>query len=177
MLHDEPGAGIDVAGLVALGPNVSIETCFASRLFAKIDASDPAGTLAILKTLAQGITSLETWLVIQNYLSQTFIKLGSNLEPLRRYSADLIEPFERSGDPLADWYRAARRRVPRVRLVFSNEEAEPVEALLARHLEHNVLGDDFTEDSIVVERVHHLALLDPALIFQHVESIFESLEG
>jgi pimeloyl-ACP methyl ester carboxylesterase len=176
MLHDEPGAGVDVAGLVALGPNVSLDTCFATRLYARIDAANPAGTLTILKTLAKDIDSLETWLVVQSYLSQTFIKLGSNLEPLRRYSAEMVAPFEKPGDPLADWYRAARRHIPVVRLVFSNEEAAAAEALLARHLESNVLGDDFTEDSFVIEPVHHLGLLDPALISRHVEQVFALLE-
>lgn len=62
-----------------------------------------------------------------------------------------------------------------MRLVFSNEEAAPAEALLARHLESNVLGDDFTEDSFVIEPVHHLELLAPDLISRHVESILASL--
>jgi pimeloyl-ACP methyl ester carboxylesterase len=176
MLHDEPGAGVDIAGLVALAPNVSIETCFATRLYSKIDAANPAGTLTMLKTLAQDIKSLETWLVVQNYLSQTFIKLGSDLEPLRRYAAEMVAPFEQPGDPLADWYQAARRRVPRVRLVFSYEEAKAAEALLARHLESNVLGNDFTEESFVMEPVHHMGLLDPDVISRHVAHVIASLE-
>src|SRR5262245_1034513 len=76
MVHDEGGSGVDVAALLALGPNVSIETCFATRLYAKIDPSNPAGTLNILKTLAKDIDALETWLVVQNYFSQTFMRLG-----------------------------------------------------------------------------------------------------
>ncbi|HTO92704.1 MAG TPA: alpha/beta fold hydrolase [Candidatus Sulfotelmatobacter sp.] len=173
MLHDEPGAGVEVNGLVALGPNVSLATCFATRLYARIDASNPAETLIALKTLAKDIDSLETWLVVQNYLSQTFMKLGSSLEPLQRYAADLVAPFEQPGDPLADWYRSARRRIPHVRFVFSNEEAAEAEALLARHLETNVLGDDFTEDSFVLEPVHHIALLDPELISRHIEAVLK----
>jgi pimeloyl-ACP methyl ester carboxylesterase len=176
MVHGEGGAGVDVAGLIAMGPNVSLETCFATRLYSRIDASDPAGTLAVLKTLAKDVQSLETWLVVQNYLSQTFMKLGSDLEPLRRYSADLVAPFEQPGDPLADWYRSAQQRVGRVRLVFSHEEAAEAEALLARHLESNVLGDDFSEDSFVIEPVHHIALLDPDLVMRHIDAVLASLE-
>ena len=59
-------------------------------------------------------------------------------------------------------------------MVFSNEEAGPAEAMLVRHLEDNVLGDDFTEDSFVIERVHHLGLLDPELISRHVEALIAS---
>jgi serine/threonine protein kinase len=176
MVHDEDGSGVEVAGLLALGPNVSIETCFATRLYAKIDPSNPAGTLTILKTLAEDIDALETWLVVQNYFSQTFMRLGMNLEPLRRYAADLVAPFEQPGDPLADWYRTATRHIPRVRLVFSNEEAAAAEALLARHLESNVLGDAFTEDSFVIEPVHHLALLEPGLVSRHIAEVMRGLD-
>jgi alpha-beta hydrolase superfamily lysophospholipase len=174
MLHDDMGAGVEIAGVVALGPNVSIETCFATRLYSKLDAGNPAGTLAILKTLAHDIDSLEAWLVVQNYFSQMFLTLGSDIEPLRRYAADIASPFQQPGEPLAEWYRAARRRVPHVRLVFSNEEAAAAEALLARHLENNVLGNDFTEDSFVFERVHHLGLLDPELISRHLEAVLRA---
>jgi len=175
MMHDEDGAGVKVDGLIALGPNVSLDTCFATRLYARIDAANPDGTLAILKSLAEHIDTLETWLVVQSYFAQMFIKLGDDLEPLRRYAADLVSPFEAAGDPLADWYRSAKQRVPQVRLVFSNEESAAAEALLARHLENNVLGDGFTEDSFTIERVHHLALLDFALITRQVEDVFGSI--
>ena len=168
MVHDPEGAGVDVAGIVALSPNVSLETCFASRLYARIDPSDPGGTLAMLKSLASDVDSLEAWLVVQNYLTQTFMKLGTDFGPLRRYAADLVEPFERPGDPLADWYRSARAKIPFVRLVFAHEEQPAIEKLIARHLEHNVLGDDFREESLAIEPVHHLGLLDPDLIARHV---------
>ena len=175
MMHDDDAAGVEVDGLIALGPNVSLDTCFATRLYAKINAANPDGTLTILKSLSEHIDTLETWLVVQSYFAEMFIKLGTELEPLRRYAADLVRPFEEPGDPLADWYRSAKRRVPHVRLVFSNEEAAAAEALLARHLESNVLGDDFTESSFVIERVHHLALLDLGLVTRLVEDVFGSI--
>jgi serine/threonine protein kinase len=177
MMHDEAAAGVPVDGLIALGPNVSLNTCFATRLYARIDATNPDGTLAILKSLAEHIDSLETWLVVQSYFAQMFMKLGNELEPLRRYAADLVRPFEEPGDPLAEWYCSAKRRVPNVRLVFSNEESAAAEGLLARHLDSNVLGDDFTENSFAIERVHHLALLDLALVSRHVEEVFGAMRG
>jgi pimeloyl-ACP methyl ester carboxylesterase len=175
MMHDDEAGGVAVDGLIALGPNVSLDTCFATRLYARIDAANPNGTLAILKSLAEHIDSLETWLVVQSYFAQMFMKLGSELEPLRRYAADLVRPFEEPGDPLAEWYCSAKQRVRHVRLVFSNEESAAAEALLARHLDSNVLGDDFTENTFAIERVHHLALLDLALVSKHVEDVFRSI--
>jgi pimeloyl-ACP methyl ester carboxylesterase len=175
MMHDDAAAGVRVDGLIALGPNVSLDTCFATRLYARIDAANPDGTLTILKSLAEHINSLETWLVVQSYFAQMFMKLGNELEPLRRYAADLVRPFEEPGDPLADWYRSAKQRVSLLRLVFSNEESAAAEALLARHLDSNVMGDDFAESSFAIERVHHLALLDLALVSRHVEEVFASV--
>jgi hypothetical protein len=176
MVHHEDGAGVDIAGIVALAPNVSLETCFATRVYANMDASNPAGTLATLKGLAADVQSLESWLVIQSYLSQSLIRLGANLEPLKRYAREIMEPFQKPGDPLADWYRSARQRVPVVRLVFGNEEAAAAEALLARHLDDNVLGDDFTSESFVIEPVHHLTLLEPERIQRHITAVFEALD-
>jgi alpha-beta hydrolase superfamily lysophospholipase len=176
MVHDEDGAGVDVAGIVAMAPNVSLETCFATRVYANMDASNPAGTLATLKALAADVQSLESWLVIQSYLSQSLIRLGVNLEPIKRYAREVMEPFEKPGDPLADWYRAARQRIPVVRMVFGAEESAAAEALLARHLESNVLGDDFSADSFVIEPVHHLTLLEPDRIARHITAVFETLD-
>jgi len=105
----------------------------------------------------------------------TLFDVGTDLEPLRRYSAELIAPFEGGGDPLPGWYRAATERIPCVRFVFSNEEAAPAEAVLARHLEQNVLGDRFTEDSYVTEPVAHGRLPEPALVNRYVESVIAEL--
>ena len=58
-----------------------------------------------------------------------------------------------------------------VRLVFANQEVSLAEALLARHLESNVLGEAFTENSFVIEPVHYLQLLDPRLIDRHVHAV------
>jgi len=178
MVHDVDagGAGVDVAGIVALAPNVSLETCFATRVYANMDASNPAGTLETLKALAADVQSLESWLVIQSYLSQSLIRLGVNLETLKRYAREIMEPFQKPGDPLADWYRAARKRVPVVRLVFGAEESPSAEALLARHLDDNILGDDFDSDSFVIEPVHHLTLLEPERIQRHIAAVFETLD-
>jgi len=173
MLLDEEGLGTSVDGLVALAPNVSLETCIGSRYFAKIAARD-SNTLDLLRQVGGSLDSLQSWLTLQHYMSQTFIKLGANLEPLRRYSADLVAPFEQPGEPLAMWYRRAVERVPSVRLVFSFEETGPARALLARHLEHDVLGKHFTEDSFAFESVHHVDLPDPDIIARHVDSVLSA---
>ena len=175
MIESPAAVGVDVAGLVALGTNVSLETCFVSSLFAKMDARDSGGILAALKTLGQGRTSLAAWLTLQTYITQTFTKFGSDLEPLVRYSAELIARFEGGGDPLPGWYRAATEKIPSVRFVFSDGEAGPAEAVLARHLDQNVLGDRFAEKTWVTEPVSHAQLPEPRIVIPYVESVVAEL--
>ncbi len=105
------------------------------------------------------------------------MKLGTDLEPLKRYAADRVAPFETPGDPLADWYLSARRQISNIRFVFSDEERGPAELLPRRHLENNVLGDEFTESSFIIEPVGHVALLEPRLVVRHVEDIVAQATG
>lgn len=106
------------------------------------------------------------------YVSQTFIQLGKDLEPLRRYAKELIAPFEQPGsDLLAEWYRNARKTTPQVCVAYSHAEAGPTRALFARHVEGNALGDAFTEDSFLFEPVHHVELTDAALIARHLAAV------
>ncbi len=175
MIAANDGAGVEVAAIVALGPNLGGETCFVSKQYAGLDAGDPDTILDVLKAIGQHTRPLQAWLALQGYITHTFTKFGLDLEPLKRYAADLVAPFENNGDPLPGWYRAATQRVPGVRIVFSNEEAGLAEALLERHLEANVLGDDYFERSYVIEPTHHLALFEPELVARHVEDALAQL--
>jgi pimeloyl-ACP methyl ester carboxylesterase len=119
MLVSPEGIGVDVAGFVGLGTNVSLETCFVSRLYATMEVGNADGILDALKWLGSGSQSLNSWLRLHNYVTQTFMKFGAEMEPLQRCSADLIAPFENGGDPFPEWYRAATQRIRSVRFVFS----------------------------------------------------------
>ena len=175
MLDSKEGAGVEIAGLVALGTNISLETCFVSRIYAEMDPGNPDGILDVLKSLGEGARSLSGWLLVQVYISQTFMKFAADLEPLKRYSAELIAPFVGGGDPMPGWYRMATERIPSVRFVFSDAEAAQAEEVLARHLEQNVLGDQFTENSYVTEPIPHGRLPEPALANRYIESVVAEL--
>jgi serine/threonine protein kinase len=154
-LDSGEGLGVDVAGLVALGTNADLDTCFVSRLYARMDAANPDGILNMLRDMGGDARTLGEWLLLQSYISQTFMKFATDLEPLRRYSEELIAVFEGDGDPMPGWYRAATERIPCVRFVFSDAEAAQAEARLGRHLEQNILGDRYSERSYVTERIVH----------------------
>ena len=168
---------MEVAGLVGLGTNASLETCFVSRQYAVMDTANSDGILDMLKSIGADMNTLSSWLRVQAYMSQTFLKFATGLEPLRRYSADLVAPFEGEGDPLPGWYRAATEKIQSVRFVFSDAEAAPAEAILARHLKENILGDRYTERSYVTEPTAHGRLAEPTLVNRYIESVVAELRS
>ena len=167
----EGGTGIAVSGLVALGPNVDLGTCFFTQKLANLKAEDPSEVLAVLKSLGSDVKSLPTWLAMQEYIVAAFSKFGTDLGALTQYASDIVAPFEAGGDPLAEWYRNASANVPHIRLVFGEMESSSAEGLLKRHLEHNVLGARFTEASYVIEPLDHLSLMNPEVVARHVREI------
>ena len=54
-------------------------------------------------------------------------------------------------------------------------EARSAQEVLARHLEHNILGDKFTESSFATESIMHGRLPEPALANRYVESVVSAL--
>ena len=177
MLVSPEGFGVEVAGFIGLGTNVSLETCFVSKLYAGMEVGNADAILATLKGLGSGSQSLANWLRLQNYVTQTFMKFGADMEPLKRNSADLVAPFENGGDPLPEWYRAATQRIGSVRFVFSDAEAAPAEDVLARHLEQNVLGDRYDERTYVTEKLGHHSLTEPKVAIPYIESVVAELTG
>ena len=177
LASSDEGPGVPVAGLVALGPDIDISTCSIGKLFAGMSADDPANVLAVLKGLGKDTTSLTDWLAVQEYVVESFSKLGGDPTVIKRHAADQMAPFEAPGDPLADWFRIAAERIPFVRLVFGSNVAAAAEALLTRHLEHNVLGPRFSERTLVIEQVHHFNLADRSLLLRYVREAVESVAG
>ncbi|HEX5030295.1 MAG TPA: protein kinase [Candidatus Eisenbacteria bacterium] len=177
MLVAPGGIGVEAAGFVGLGTNVSLDTCFVSKLYAHMEAGNAEAILEALKWLGSGSQSLTTWLMLQTYITQTFLKFGADVEPLKRCSMDLIAPFENGGDPFPEWYRAATQRFQSVRFVFSDAEAAAAEAVLARHLDQNVLGDRYSEKTYVTEKLAHGQLTEPRIAIPHIESVVADLMG
>ena len=150
-----PGSGIRLDGLVILGPNVVKEAAFVSGRYAEL-TEDPDGRLAILKTMGAGLTSLDLWLTVQEYVIQTFRKFGSDIGALRQYGHDIVEPMLSDPDIFYEWTRTALETIPVVRCVFAEENAHLAEEILSRHLEENILGPRFSEDMVRIASVHPL---------------------
>ena len=173
----EPRPLVDAA--LALGANVSLGTCFVTRLLGRIDADDPRLTLDVVRSLGAGAENLHDWLNIHEYLVTTLRKFGRDVAPLRRYAADIVEPFAAGdGSPFTTWYRAASARVRRLRCVFEDTEMldRPLRELRLRNLDERIFGARYREDSIVTEPgTDHFDLIRPELVLRHVDEMVHAL--
>jgi serine/threonine protein kinase len=173
----EPRPPVD--GALALGANLSLETCFVTRLLGGVHVDDPQLTLEVLRSLGAGADTLHDWLNIHEYLVTTLRKFGGDIAPLRRYSAAIVQPFAAGGEsPFATWYRAASGRVRRLCCVFEETEQidRPLRELRLRNLDERILGAHYRDDSVVTEPgTDHFDLIRPDLVLRHVDAMVLAL--
>jgi serine/threonine-protein kinase len=183
LLAREGAPAVPVDGLLALGANLSLATCFVTHLLAQLDARDAGRQLQIIGALGSGAETLHDWLNIHEYLVSTLRKFGSNLAPLRRYSADIAEPFlDPPAAPLANpfvtWYRGASSNVRLLRCVFEDTPMiqTPLRALQLGHLDANIFGPYHRDGAIHTEPgTDHFDLLASELVLRHVEEMVLAL--
>ncbi len=180
LLASNPDLGF-VDGFLALGCNVGLDTCFASRAFADIPSSDEQAILRHLNAIGAEAGTLEAWVTAQEYLVMFVRKFYRDLSVLQRYAADVVQPFKAAGEHVfVDWYRTVSARVRRLRVVF--EDAEPyratVSSLRLRQLDEAVLGSSYRHDSLVVDPdTNHFDLMQSDRIARHVEALLSALRA
>ena len=169
---------IKVAGLLSLGCNLHLEDCFATSKFANLTSGDEKQILSTIVEFSSKYSSLQGWLLMHNYLLAAFTKFGTNTESLKQYSADIIAPFADGGwSQFPIWYRNCVRRVPYVRFVFDADGYKSLDRILEQHLESNVLGDDFEEDTIVRDPVSHIELGQSEVVCKHTLDFIDNIEA
>jgi len=178
LLAANPADEMRVDAGLALGPNLSLATCFASRVFAGLQGGDAKSLLADLQRFGAGATTLDEWLNVMAYVLEALRKFRDDVAPLSRFAADILQVFESNGDAFANFYRGASERVRLLRCVFEESETctTLVQELRLRNLDADILGPRYRSNSIVVEAPgDHFALLEPARIERHIESILAAL--
>jgi serine/threonine protein kinase len=171
---DEPAPRIDA--FLSLECNLSLDTCFASRVLAGISPDRPEISIADLKRLGDSAGSLEDWLNMQDYLVKVLRKFQGDIGVLQRAAADIVRPFsENPGfEVFARWFKGARKRVPTLRLVVSNDSS--YQAALAhlklQNLDNGILGEEFPEDMITVSgSPDHFGLMAAQQVLRQVDEL------
>ena len=170
-----------VDACLAAGVNLSLQTCFVSRVFAQLSSGEPSSLLADLRRLGADASDLDEWLNAMTYHLDSLRKFRGEIAPLSRLAADVVLPFtDPNADVFARWFREVSERVRVVRCVFERSAVcgSLVQDLRLRHFDHGVLGPRYREDSLVLEpTVDHFALLEPDRLEKHLDSIVTELRS
>ena len=168
-------------GVLALGPNQGLETCFVSRVLAQLEDNNPAKLLAALRTISEAAPSLDDWMLLNGYLGRILARFRNDLSPLRRLGRDIIEPFERDDSgAFAQMYREATARARLVRCIF--EDSETCNRLLRKaltdHMDRQILGEHHRDGSLLIEPTpSHFELIQPERVATHLAAMVEELRA
>jgi hypothetical protein len=176
--------GVDhnsVAGVLALSPNLNLDTCFVSARVARISDNADGGVFRVVRDVMAAQESAEAWLLMNPYLVEVVRKFRTDVGALRRHSRDIVAPFEDgAGRPLAGWYQDARRAGVGLRVVFASIESEqvPLHDLMLAHVDDEIFGPDFDDSEIVTEPdSHHFDLMRPSIIEKNLVDLLDSIRS
>ena len=169
-----------IDGILALSPNISLETCFFTRRITEIDDDKDETILDLARRVAGGINTPREWVQVTPYLVELVRKFHTDVSPLRNHSQDILAPFLAAGEfPVAGWYRKAREAGLGVRMVFAGDEKgerQAIQGLMLAHVDHQVLGPDFADADIVLEpETLHMGLIATDLVEKHLEDLLRPL--
>jgi pimeloyl-ACP methyl ester carboxylesterase len=175
----EPAGGVD--GVLALGCNLGLETCFVTRILARLEAGHGAEIVKDLHALGDGIQGLDEWLSVHAYLVRMLRKFQLQVEPLRDFARDIVRPFEEDAEsPFVRMYRGASAGGRPLRCLFEDTETcnRLVSEFQLQNLDSGVLGAHYREGSLLIEPdTTHFDLLRPDLVLRHLDSLVETLGG
>jgi tRNA A-37 threonylcarbamoyl transferase component Bud32/pimeloyl-ACP methyl ester carboxylesterase len=178
MLTTAPPDAPRVDACLALGPNLSLATCFVSRVLARVQGGEAAAVLADLRQIGEDAHDLDEWMNVMAYLLHALRKFRGDLSALCRFADGIQRPFAEHDDTFAEWFRVASERVDVLRCVFERSETctRLVQALRLRNLDDGSLGARYDDGSLVLESTeNHLALVEPARIAAQLDATVAEL--
>jgi hypothetical protein len=167
-----------IHGVLALGCNLTIETAWATRVFARLRPGDDKGLLEDLRTVSNDVSTLDEWLTSHEYFVKVLRRMGGNLEAVRQFAKDIVAPFlEDNEGTFPRWYRAASERVRGLRCVWEETPScvRLVQSLRMRNFDSGVLGEAYREDSLVIEPgTGHFDLVKPEIVARHLDAVVDT---
>jgi len=176
-----PGGGARLDGILSLGCNVSMETCFLTSMLARMSSRHPERLLADLRSVGESTTELDSWLTVHTYMVAMLRKFRGAVDPLRSLAREIVRPFEGAGDsPFYSWYRDASANVKVIRCLFEDNAVHRafVSDAVLRQTESHRLGEHYREDTILIEPdTGHFDLERPDVVGKHLESMIPALDA
>lgn len=177
LLTSELFSDIKVSGVLALGCNIHIEDCFVSAKLAELADGDESQILSTINLFSQMSSSLYNWLIIHEYLVAAFTKFGVKTAPLSQYASDIVAPFkDGSWEQFPKWYKHCRNKIRHTRFVIDTDGYPALDKLMQKHLEINILGDDFNEETIVRAPCSHMELGQTEIVLKYTLEFMKLLD-
>lgn len=175
----DPESRLRIDGCLSLGANLSIETCFLTRLLGVLKSNDDGAMLTALRQVSNAAQSLDEWVNMCDYVVRIVPTFRHDVGPLRSFGAAISAPFETEQlTPFADWYRAAAATGCRLRCVFEDTPMfrTLVRDLQLRNIDERLLGPHYDQESIVTEGgTDHFDLIDPVRVEGHAQALVQCL--
>jgi len=167
---------LKIDAFLSLECNLSLETCFASRLLADLKPEQPDTWIDDLKRSGDTVASLDEWLTFHEYLVKVLRKFQGDVGVLQRAAADLVRPFrtEPGFEVFARSFRAARERVPSLRLVFCDlaSTRAALAHLKLENLDRGILEGEFSEGQIVLRpQTDHFGLMASEQVLRQLDEL------
>ena len=121
--HGEP---LMPDGLLTLDCNLTHDTAFVSRVFARLPDDNEPELLAGLRTFGEDARALGEWLNTHEYLVKVFRKFRSDIGVLTTVAREAVQPFERVGhDTFVGRFTQASRQARNLRMHLLRSRREP----------------------------------------------------
>jgi pimeloyl-ACP methyl ester carboxylesterase len=177
-----PEPAVRVDGVLTLGCNLGLETCFVTRILARLEAGNGAEIVKDLRALADTVHRLDEWLDVHAYLVRMLRKFQLQVDPLREFARDIVRPFEQDDEvnPFVRWYREISGPERALRCLFEDSETcnRLVRDVQLQHLDSGALGPHYREGSLLIEPdTTHFDLVRPELVLRHLDSLLETVGG
>jgi serine/threonine protein kinase/TolB-like protein/Tfp pilus assembly protein PilF len=171
---------VNVDAFLAMECNLCLDTCLISRVLAGIAPDRLDISIGELRRLGETATSLNEWLNIHEYLVKIIRKFQGNIGVLQRASADIVRPFKEAPgfEVFARRFRAARRRVSELRLIFAAFSEPALARLKLENLDSCILGEEFPEAMIVATpNADHFDLMGAERVLGHIDDLVATLRA
>jgi serine/threonine protein kinase len=175
----EPAVRVD--GVLSLGCNLALETCFVTRILARLEQGREGEIVKDLRALGDAIDGLDEWLSVHAYLVRMLQKFQLQVDPLREFAREVIGPFEE--DPEHAFIRMYREAsAPERALCCLFEDSATCNRLVRevqlQNLDLGVLGPHYREGSLLIAPdTTHFDLMRPDLVLRHIDSLVAALAG
>jgi pimeloyl-ACP methyl ester carboxylesterase len=170
---ERPEGAVAVDGVLTLGCNLTLETCFLTEVLARLESGSGTEILGDLNALGAATADLDEWLSIHSYLVRMLRKFRLDVAPLREFARDVVRPFALEGEsPFRRWYREAGAGGTALTCLFEDTEScnRLVREVQLQNLDAGVLGPFYREGSLViVPETNHFDLLEPEVVGQHLD--------